>query len=121
MKRLTNVIASACDFECYNGGVCNGGKCICPDEYTGNQCEQGNILTLTLHFNLIFVIYSVKRINESRLYIIIIISYLNLSIHPVATTTTSRTTTTSSTTTTTGNECDKIVQYSPFTHCLQNV
>ena len=25
---------------CENGGICDDGKCLCPEGYTGNQCEE---------------------------------------------------------------------------------
>lgn len=27
------------DTECFNGGICDEGTCLCPEDYTGNQCE----------------------------------------------------------------------------------
>ena len=34
-----NRISKSSSGTCVNGGVCDGGKCICPTGYTGNNCE----------------------------------------------------------------------------------
>ena len=64
------LLSGKCTIKCLNGGECeltdDGGKCVCPEGYKGDYCEQGNRFKLLYSDSHLFNAF--QQLNTSEYY-----------------------------------------------------